>query len=215
MKPTEVEIPHINRTLWRIGRIATIPVFRLLYRLRISGRSNVPRTGGLLIVSNHRSFLDPPLIGYAASPRKSYYMAKHIIFRVPAFAWLITRLGAFPVVRETADRNAIRTARALLAEGHCLLMFPEGTRGKDPDGAMLPGMPGAGMLAFDEGVTVVPAAVWDARRKLGPVRVGFGPPIDMTDLLRVPRNQRNQMATERIMDAIGAVLDEVRAADRR
>jgi 1-acyl-sn-glycerol-3-phosphate acyltransferase len=201
---------RINPLMWTIGRIITIPFFRLGMRLRITGLEHLPKDGAVLVVSNHLSFLDPPLIGYAASPRKIYFMAKHVIFRFPPFGWLISRLGAFPVIREKADRNAIRYAKGLLDAGECLVMFPEGTRGTAPDGSMLPGLPGAGMLAFEPVVTVIPAAVWDARRVFGPVYVRFGPPVYILDLERVPRNRRNQMSIARMMVAVEGLLDELR-----
>lgn len=206
-------VPRVNRALWLTGRTLMIPLLRLGLRYRASGREHLPRRGGLLIVANHRSLRDPPVVGYAATPRLVHYMAKHTLFRSRALAWLIRGLGAFPVVRESADRNAIRTARALLEAGHAVVMFPEGTRGSAPDGTMLPVHPGAALLALVPGVRVVPVALWDSRRRFGPLRVRFGPPIDLGDLDAAPRSERLRIAGERMVAAIGAELDRLRAAE--
>lgn len=205
--------PKVSRVLWVIGRVLAIIPFRLGLRVRLHGRENVPRKGATLFVSNHRSYLDPPLVGFGASPRGLYYMAKHDLFRFPVFGWLIHNLGAFPVVRDTADRNAIRIAQGILDDGHCVLMFPEATRGTAPDGTLLEGKPGAVLLALHPGVTVVPVAVWDPKRRFGPIHVRFGPALDFSDLDGAPRRERTDTTVARIMGAISGLVTESRAAE--
>ena len=206
-----IEVPaRINSGLWMAGRAIATPYFRLGMRLRVSGREHVPASGPVVIVANHRSFLDPPLIGYAAMPRRLFYMGKHILFRFPPFAWLIRNLGCFPVVRDTADRKSLRYARALLARGEPMVMFPEGTRGSDPDGALLPGLPGVALLAGLPGVTVVPCALWDSRRHFGPVHVRFGPPLNLVAEGTRSRRERNEIVVDRMMSAIAGLLVEIK-----
>lgn len=190
--------------VWYVGRAICVPAFLVLFRLRRRDRHHLPESGSTLIVSNHVSMKDPPFVSAAAMPRPSYLMAKSELFRFRPFAWLIESLGAFPVVRGGADREAIRTARRILAAGGQLIMFPEGTRSLD--GRLRPPLPGAGALALEPGVTVVPAAIWGSQRRLGPVTVRFGPPVDLADLTDGPRAARAQAAAERIMAAIGALL---------
>ena len=97
----------------------------------------------MLIVSNHISQIDPPILGVAVLPRKSHYMAKAELFRIPVVRRAVHRMGAFPVERGGADRRALRLARDILERGDVLLMYPEGTR--YTDGRLRPGMPGRGV----------------------------------------------------------------------
>jgi 1-acyl-sn-glycerol-3-phosphate acyltransferase len=196
--------PGINPVMWHAARWTFGPALRIVFRMRRTGHHHIPREGPVLIVSSHVSVKDPPFMGAALLPRATGYMAKSELFRSRAFAWLISGLGAFPVVRGGADREAIRTARDRLRQGACLLMFPEGTRSKT--GILGPGMPGAGALALDPAVTVVPAAIWGTRSALGPVSVVFGPPIDLSDLDGGARGARTEEASRRIMRAIADLV---------
>ena len=127
-------------------------LMRLLFRLEARGTEHVPRRGPVLLVGNHSSLLDPPLVGGVA-PRPLSFMAKAELFRVPLLGGLIRRLNARPVRREGADAGALRTALRILQDGGLLLMFPEGTRG--PEGSLRPAKPGAAMLAVLSGAPVV------------------------------------------------------------
>jgi 1-acyl-sn-glycerol-3-phosphate acyltransferase len=198
-----VRAPQLTPFWWWLARAIFDPMSRV-YRLRVAGKEHLRVDGGLLIVANHVSQKDPPLVGVAAMPRYVYYMAKEELFRIPLVGRFIFRAGAFPVRRGGADRDAIRTARAILARGDALLMFPEGTRSKD--GRLRRPWPGAGALALEPGVTTVPAAIWGTQRPLGPARVVFGPPIDLSDLTEGSRSQRAQAAADRVMAAIAALL---------
>jgi 1-acyl-sn-glycerol-3-phosphate acyltransferase len=194
----------VSPVVWWIGFLIIAPFVLGVCRLRRRGQEHLPRTGPLLIVSNHISLKDPPFVGSAARPRKIHYMAKSELFRNPVFGRLITAYGAFPVIRGGADRQALRAARDLLAAGEAVVMFPEGTR--SPDGRPRAPFPGAGALALDPAVTVVPAAIWGTRAALGPVRVVFGPPLDLSDLASGPRSARASEAARRMMAAISALL---------
>ena len=110
-------------------RILAVAVMRLMFRLEALGSENVPERGPVLMVANHSSLLDPPLIG-GASDRQLTYLAKAELFEIPLFSRLIRALNARPVRREGADPSALRTARRVLEEGGALLVFPEGTRGR-------------------------------------------------------------------------------------
>jgi 1-acyl-sn-glycerol-3-phosphate acyltransferase len=198
-----VRAPQLTPFWWWLARAIFDPMSRV-YRLRVAGKEHLRVDGGLLIVANHVSQKDPPLVGVAAMPRYVYYMAKEELFRIPLVGRFIFRAGAFPVRRGGADRDAIRTAREILARGDALLMFPEGTRSKD--GRLRRPWPGAGALALEPGVTTVPAAIWGTQRPLGPARVVFGPPIDLSDLTEGSRSQRAQAAADRVMAAIAALL---------
>ncbi len=200
-------IPPITRRWWVAGHIVLVPPIKWGKRLSVRGREHLPAHGPTLVVCNHVSQLDPPTMGLAALPRKSYYMAKAELFRVPVLRRIVWRIGAFPVERASADRRAIRLAREVLGRGDMLLMFPEGTR--HPKGRLRPGLPGAGSLGLEPGVTVVPAAIWGSQERLGKVRVIYGPPLDLSDLADGPRSRRAQIAVERMMAAVAELLPRI------
>jgi 1-acyl-sn-glycerol-3-phosphate acyltransferase len=169
--------------LYAILKPLAVAVMRLLFRLEGRGAEHVPPRGPVLLVANHSSFLDPPLVGGVA-PRPVSFMAKAELFRVPLLGPLIKRLNARPVRREGADAGALRTALRILQDGGVLLMFPEGTRG--PEGTLREPKPGAAMLAVLSGAPVVPVFIvgsgraWPRGRRLprpAKVTVTFGPPM--------------------------------------
>ena len=168
--------------LYAILKPITLAIMRLLFRLEGRGMAHVPLRGPVLLVANHSSFLDPPLVGGVA-PRPLSFMAKAELFDVPLLGALIRRLNARPVRREGSDAGALRTALRILQDGGALLMFPEGTRG--PEGTLREPMPGAAMLAVLSGAAVVPVFVkgsgraWPRGQKLprpAKVLVTFGAP---------------------------------------
>ena len=170
--------------LYAILKPIAVALMRLLFRLEIVSPELVPATGPVLIVSNHVSVLDPPLVGGAA-PRPLYFMAKEELFRIPLFGRLIRSLNARPVRRDGSDMRALKAALAQLQEGHALLVFPEGTRGEEGQ-PLREGKPGVGMLAVLSGAPVVPVYVSGSGAALprgralprpGKVRVTFGPPL--------------------------------------
>jgi 1-acyl-sn-glycerol-3-phosphate acyltransferase len=199
------EAPLITRGWWIAGHIVLKTSMEWGLRLRVRGHENIPSSGAVLLVSNHISQVDPVVVGVAALPRRTYFMAKTELFRIPVLNYMVHRMGAFPVERGGADRRAMRLARELLARGDLLLMFPEGTR--YTDGRLRPGLSGAGALALDPSVTVIPAAVWGSHRLLRRVHVAFGPPVEMTDLRGTgSRKERARDAVDRMMAAIAAQI---------
>jgi 1-acyl-sn-glycerol-3-phosphate acyltransferase len=155
----------------------------ILYRARYSGRENIPAEGGVLVVSNHQSHFDPPLVG-AGCPRQMNYVARDTLFRFAPFAWLISTVGAFPIDREGVGLSGIKESLKRLKRGEIVLIFPEGTRTRD--GRMAPFRPGFTTLAVRSKAAILPVAiegafqVWPRTSKfpgLGSIRVHFGVPI--------------------------------------
>ena len=159
--------------------------------MRVYGADRVPQHGGVVLALNHFSWIDPPAFG-AACPRTIYYMAKVEAHRVPGLGQLIRAFGTFSVRRGESDREAVRMMRRLVAEGKALGLFVEGTRQRSG----VPGevKPGAAMVALQEDVPVVPAAVYGSQLwHLGnfhPVSVAWGEPIRFEGLSRNAKGYR-------------------------
>jgi 1-acyl-sn-glycerol-3-phosphate acyltransferase len=171
----------VNPVLYWALRALLVPFFLVYFRMQRIGREHLPRTGPLLLASNHRSFLDPFVIGTMAR-RPVYYMAKRELFEKRWQAWVLNALGAFPVDRGAGDRGAMDTARTILERGDCVVVFPEGTRTRP--GPLGEPRRGVGRLALETGAPVVPIAVIgteDVRRgwRIRPrkVRIRAGRPL--------------------------------------
>jgi 1-acyl-sn-glycerol-3-phosphate acyltransferase len=173
-----------GRVVYKISRFLLWVVLRTLFGFRVEGGRHEPASGPLLIVSNHVSHLDPLVVGTALHRRVSF-MAKVELFGPPLLRWWVSACGAFPVRRGEADRQALRTARAVLERGEALVMFPEGTRGASLRD-LRPPEPGAALLALRTGAVILPVAVIGtdqvfpkgARRlSRGTIRVRVGAPI--------------------------------------
>ncbi len=171
----------VNPVLYWTLRTMLVPFFLVYFRMKRIGTEHLPRSGPLLLASNHRSFLDPFVIGTLVR-RPVYYMAKRELFEHPVVAWILNALGAFPVDRGAGDEEAMATARAILARGDCVVLFPEGTRMRTgPLGAPRRGV---ARLALQTGAPVAPVAVIgteDVRRgwRIRPrkVRLRVGAPL--------------------------------------
>ena len=155
----------------------------LLYGVRHWGRENIPTSGGVLVVSNHQSHFDPPLVGIGC-PRPMNYVARETLFRFPPFARLIHSVGAFPLDREGMGLAGIKESLRRLKRGEMVVIFPEGTR--TGDGEIAPFRPGFTALAVRSGAAILPVAiegafqVWPRWRKfpgLGHIEVRYGRPI--------------------------------------
>jgi 1-acyl-sn-glycerol-3-phosphate acyltransferase len=132
------------------------PVFSLYFRGKVTGREKIPAKGKLIIVSNHASVFDPPLVS-AAITRPVSYMAKEELFTKNGLSQLITALGAYPVNREGVDRKAIRQAISRLEEGWATGIFIEGTR--TPDGKIYDPKLGAALIASKAQAPLLPVCL--------------------------------------------------------
>ncbi len=168
----------VNPLIYWTLRAVLVPAFLVYLRLQRLGREHLPRSGPLLLASNHRSFLDPFVIGTLVR-RPVYYMAKRELFEKRWQAWILNALGAFPVDRGAGDTDAMDTARAILARGDCVVIFPEGTRVRT--GPLGDPKRGIGRLALETGAPVAPVAVigseavrrgWRIRPRKVRLRVG-------------------------------------------
>jgi glycerol-3-phosphate dehydrogenase (NAD(P)+) len=161
-------------------RMVVKPAILVYFRLRRLGREHLPE-GGVILASNHRSFLDPFAIGCSVRA-PIYFMAKREMFRNPLLGWILNCMGAFPVRRGESDEESVATALALLERGNAVVIFPEGTRIRT--GSLERPKRGVGRLALESGKPVVPIAVSGSERardgwKIKPVKVHlrFGAPL--------------------------------------
>jgi 1-acyl-sn-glycerol-3-phosphate acyltransferase len=181
-------------TVYDIAKGAVQAFARLTFRYRVIGAEKVPRTGGLLVVANHISNLDPPLLGIGV-PRPISYMAKKELFAMPILKQLLPHLNAFPVDRQAGGTAALRASLRMLKEGRCVGIFPEGGRnvtGTNEEKA------GAAFLAAASGVPIVPAAIVGTRklRPFGRVTVVFGDPFTVERNRQSDAGDLEKKATE-------------------
>jgi 1-acyl-sn-glycerol-3-phosphate acyltransferase len=185
---------------WTVGKGVIGTATWALARLKAYGRERVPREGGAVLAMNHFSYMDPAAFG-AACPRRIVYAAKIEAHLVPGLGELIRAHGTLSVRRGESDRDALRRMRETVRANHLLGMFVEGTRQRSG----IPGeaKPGAAMVAIQEGVPLVPAAVHGSQRwnwNLEPVSVAFGEPMRLHDH---PRNAAGyRQATDEVMAEI-------------
>ncbi len=142
---------------------------KVLFRPSVEGVENIPLTGPVLIAPSHRSNVDFAFTLFM-SPRKVFFMAKDGIYKSKLFGDILTRLGAFPVNREGADRQSMRLAEEVLRRGQALVLFPEGTR---KSGATIEALhDGAMFIAARTGAIVVPVGIAGSEQAL-PVGAKF------------------------------------------
>ena len=190
---------------WVIRTIARW-CFVVWFGVRPEGLENIPSSGAALLCANHRSWADPLLIS-AVIPRPLFYMAKEEMFSVPALAFILRMVGAFPVRRHSADRRALRKALALLTCGRVVALFPEGTRSRT--GEIGKAEPGVALLAAWSACPVLPAAI-SGRYRRGQLVVRIGTPVHLTwgDRPRGPDLQ--VVADDQIMGAVRRLVDRQR-----
>lgn len=151
----------VNPFVYWPVRIVLQPAMMLLFWLNRTGREHIPAEGGVLLAPNHRSFLDPWIVGVCLK-RPAFFVAKSELFHNRFIGWFLNSLGAFPIRRGESDAEAMLTARTLLERGNALMIFPEGTRIRT--GGLGKPKRGVGRLALQTGVPVVPIAVHNTER---------------------------------------------------
>ncbi len=204
-------------------------VFAPLTRRDWRYTDRIPETGGIIVVANHISNVDPIVLGQylAYAGRWPRFLAKASVLRAPLVGRLLAACGQIPVERDSASsRDALVAAADALREGRAVVIYPEGTITGDPDLWPMRGRTGAARLALDSGCPVIPIGQWGAQAIMyGPtvgfprmlprktVQVAAGPPVELSDLSDRPRTAAllNE-ATERMMTAITALVAELRDA---
>lgn len=215
------DIPQDN---WFYGfmRAIIIAVNKIYFRLEIHGAENLPKQGGVLLVPNHASNLDPTTIA-CLLPRQVHFLAKEELF-TGILGKFLPKVNAHPLKRSGIDRAAIKLCRDILKHGHVLMLFPEGQR--TLTGELCPPKPGAALIAAQARVPLVPAYIqgsleamptgsaWIKPRK---IRVFIGEPfmLEDIDVVTMPKKQFYEMAGELIMEKIRELETRARAFEKK
>lgn len=214
---TPAPAPEQMGATYRLGRFLIAPLARAVYRPRIEGRENVPRTGPVIFASNHLSFIDSIAIPVAA-PRPVHFMAKSAYFEKWASRQFFTAIGAIPVERGAGQKalDALDQQRALLEDGRAVALYPEGTRSLD--GRLYKGRTGVAFLALQTGAPVVPVGLigTDKVMPVGAkipttkerITVRFGTPLDLSPHGAASSGRARRGATDEIMAAIHALSEQ-------
>lgn len=212
-----------------VGTSLLLPPVRLMSARTWRDVDRIPETGGCIVVLNHLSYLDPLMTGDLlwSRGRIPRYLVKKALFRPPFFGAVLRNAKQIPVERLTAHaQDAFSAAVEAVDAGECLAVYPEGTLTRDPDLWPMRGKTGAARIALETGAPVIPVAHWGAQDTLAPyarfprllprghVTVQVGEPVDLSDLLGSEITPPLiQEATDRIMAALVALLEELRQAE--
>jgi len=201
-------VSFFGRLLYRLFWVLFFVIFRIIFSTRVTGRERVPLAGGLLVVANHVSFADPPLIG-VTMPRPVDFLAMAELFRFPVLSWLIRSVGTFPVDRARVDHRAVRETVRRLKAGRCVVIFPEGGI-RSGEKSVLGGAPvirdGVAVMAELGSAPVLPVILrgsrlpydwrnWFRRRRLD---VTFGYPFCVWSPPGLANAERRTLARESI-----------------
>ena len=144
-----------------VSNLFVLPVYKFVFKGQLIGSENIPQKDSFIMVSNHGSLLDPPLLGHALG-RNISFMAKAELFKIPFLGFIIKSCGAYPVKRGIADRNTIKTASKKLSNNNCIGIFIDGTRQKN--GRVNKPKQGAALLAFKNQKLLLPVAIVNSHR---------------------------------------------------
>jgi len=204
-----------SRLFYRCMHALVVGICRAYTRTRVIGKEKIPRDGAFLLAPIHRSNIDTPLAA-AVTHRRLRFMGKDSLWKIRPIGWIISALGAFPVTRGSADREALKRCIAVLEAGEPLVLFPEGTRQSGPD--VMPLFDGAAYVAVKAGVPIIPVGIGGSEgvmpkgsRMIYPRKcvVVVGDPIvaEKDDEGRVPRSAVKDL-TQRLSDDLQRLFDE-------
>ncbi|MBI5755770.1 MAG: 1-acyl-sn-glycerol-3-phosphate acyltransferase [Nitrospirae bacterium] len=180
----------LGRILYTIAHVIIFILAKLLFSLKVTGQENIPENGGVIIASNHLSYMDIPIMACSIK-RPVNFIGKRELFSIPILGSLFRILGGIPIDREKIDRTALREIIKRLNAGSIIVIYPEGTRSLN--GRLQPGKPGVGLFVRMSGKRVVPAAIQGTDKAMpagswlirpAPVSIKFGRPLDFSEFGR-------------------------------
>ena len=204
-----------GRLFFLFVRNLAVLLSRLYFRLTVSGREHLPKTGAYVMAPNHRSNLDIVVVA-ATTRRRQRYMGKDTLWAKQPFDWILTQLGGFPVRRGTVDRVALERCLAVVNGGEPLVLYPEGTRLSGPHIGKL--FDGVAYVATKCNVPIVPVGIAGTERAMGKgakfvrpakMHIEIGPPIMPAATHgggRVPRDVLHQV-TEQLQVELQHLFD--------
>lgn len=210
-----------GKFIYPVTRWLTWIFAKLMFRLSLENTRNVPQQGGLLVVSNHVSHLDPPLTGSFIPGRCGYHMAKRELFKIGLLSSYMLSIGSI-IVNRGKGKQALLDAVQYLQDGMVVFIFPEGTRSRD--GRLMEGKGGAVLMAIKTGCTILPAAIIGSQNAMTkgsifikPVKITirYGEPYKIEysgDVDRVPK-EVVQEEIARMMLKIEELLPEEMRSD--
>ncbi|WP_243792633.1 1-acyl-sn-glycerol-3-phosphate acyltransferase [Saccharopolyspora gloriosae] len=226
-KRTKERPPTLMGRFWlRLAAIVFYPATSLLSRVRVHGLANIPATGPAILVLNHISHLDPvyDAVTVHRAARIPRFMAKSTLWNVPVLRNVLIGVEQIPVFRRTADaRKSLESAHDALEVGKVVILYPDGTVTKDPEGWPMIPKPGVARLALEHDVPILPAARWGTRdiydhyaKKFRPfprktVHVRIGEPLDLSEFHGKSADAHTLRAiSEAAMNRVRELLSEIR-----
>ena len=186
-----------------VSKLFVFPIYKFVFKGQLKGEENIPQKGSFIMVSNHGSLLDPPLLGHALG-RNISFMAKAELFKVPFLGFIIKACGAYPVKRGIADKNTIKIACKKLSDNKCIGIFIDGTRQKN--GRVNKPKQGAALLAFKNQKLLLPVAIVNSHRL---IRFKFGIPFFSKIFIKVGKPvQPPQSASRDDLNAVTMYLQD-------
>ena len=193
-----------SRSFYQLIRFLVVSICRTYCRMSVTGRENIPQHGAFVLAPVHRSYLDTP-IASSCTRRRMRFMGKDSLWKSQPLRWIVTSLGAFPVTRGSADREAILRSIKALQSGEPLVLFPEGERKSGP--TVQPLMDGAAYVACKAGVPIIPVGIGGSERVMGKgskfiyprkLVVIIGTPIQVPDAVdgRMPRSAVKEVSAQ-------------------
>jgi len=206
-----------------------LPIMSLITKIEIEGAENLPEEGPYVVAPNHYSEIDPLIVAVAVwrLGRLPRFMAKASLFDVPVLGWALRATGMIPVARASSSASAKQTlsaAEQLVEHGRGVIVYPEGSLTRDPDLWPMRGKTGAVRLALDGGIPLIPMVHWGTQKIMPrygkkislwplrkPVRVAFGPPLDLSEYAGRPIGPATlNAATDTLMDDLARLLGDLR-----
>lgn len=213
--------------MFRVLAAFVVPLMGAISKMEIKNSDKMPREGAFVLAPNHYSNLDPLVMALAVWKlgRAPRFLAKASLFKVPVVGAALRSTGQIPVERAGSNRvsEPLRAANELVANGHCIIIYPEGTLTRDPGLWPMRGKTGAVRMALEQNIPIIPSAHWGTQeimpryskkisvfpRKI--IRITFGDPVDLSAFVGRPLNAATlREATEVVMAAVTKLVEELR-----